>query len=242
MSRKLVCSIEDVPANGMKAFEAEGGLSVLVAHSGDDYFAYQPMCPHQDVPLEEGMYDGCVLTCHMHLWQWDIRTGAPMGLAEAPLVYYDVKVEDGKLFIVPPNALKMVELFAGISDRTLDQIITLSRSETYDEGSSLYKVGDPVEDYYVLESGRVNFAIGREKRVSPAGFMLRKGEMFGWAALLENQPQRIASASCLEKSSLLAINGKETLKILEADPASGFLVMRRLSSLITKHLTASGSE
>jgi len=242
MSKKFVCKTADVPENGMKAFQAEGGLQVLIANSGGDYFAYQPICPHQDVPLEEGMYDGCVLTCHMHLWQWDIRTGAPMGLAEAPLVYYDVKVDDGSIYILSPSALKMAELFAGISEATLDKIIGLARSETHEEGSILYKVGDPVEDYYVLESGRVNFAIGREERVSPAGFMLRKGEVFGWAALLENQPQRIASATCLEQCSLLAINGKQTLELLESDPAAGFVVMRRLSSLITKHLTASGAE
>jgi toluene monooxygenase system ferredoxin subunit len=242
MSKRRVCSLEDVPENGMRTFEAEGGLRVLIAHSGNDYFAYQPICPHQDVELEEGMYDGCVLTCHMHLWQWDIRTGAPMGLAEAPLIYYDVKVEEGSLFIVPPNALKMAELFDGVPESTLDKIITLARSESHEEGSTLYKVGDPVEDFYVLESGRVNFAIGREERTRPAGFMLRKGEVFGWAALLENQPQRIASATCLEKSSLLAINGKQTLQTLESDPAAGFIVMRRLSSLITRHLTASGAE
>jgi toluene monooxygenase system ferredoxin subunit len=242
MSKQRVCSLQDVPANGMRTFETEGGLRVLVVNSGEDYFAYQPICPHQDVELEEGMYDGCVLTCHMHLWQWDIRTGNPMGLAEAPLVYYDVKIEDGSLFIVSPSALKMADLFDGIAERTLDQIIGLARNETHEEGSVLYRPGDPVEDFYVLESGRVNFSIGREERTRPAGFMLRKGEIFGWAALLENQPQRIASASCLEKSTLLAINGKETLKVLESDPAAGFVVMRRLSSLITKHLTASGAE
>ena len=58
--------------------------------------------------------------------------------------------------------------------------------------------------------------------------MLRKGEVFGWAALLENQPQRIARATCLEQSQLLRINGKQALQVLRPIPRSGFLVMRRL--------------
>ena len=90
----------------------------------------------------------------------------------------------------------------------------------------------------VLDSGRVEFQIGRDERTSPAGFMLKKGEVFGWAALLENQPNRIASARVLEKSVLLRINGKQALTILEADPASGYVVMRRLSALIAHYETA----
>ena len=41
--------------------------------------------------------------------------------------------------------------------------------------------------------------------------MLRKGEVFGWAALLDNQPRRIARARCLEHSRLLRIDGRQTL-------------------------------
>ena len=80
MSKRFVCLRNQIPANGMLECEAEG-LKLLVANSGDRYFAYQAMCPHQDVPLCEGMYDGSVLTCHQHLWQWDIRTGAAIGFA-----------------------------------------------------------------------------------------------------------------------------------------------------------------
>jgi len=242
MTRKLVCQTADIPSNGMKECEAEGGLKLLVANSGDDYFAYQAVCPHQEVSLCEGLYDGCVLTCHQHLWQWDIRTGAPIGLAEAPLEYYEVKVDDGRIFIVAPNALKMAELFAGVSDATLERLIGIAVSETFEAGATLYSIGDPAEDIYVLESGRVNFVIGREDRTTAAGFALRKGEVFGWNALLEQYPHRIATATCLETSTLLRINGGKMLQVLESDPASGFLVMRRLSSLINRYLVSPGAK
>jgi toluene monooxygenase system ferredoxin subunit len=72
--------------------------------------------------------------------------------------------------------------------------------------------------------------------------MLRKGEVFGWAALLDSQPRRIARATCLERSHVLHINGKQALRVLEGDPASGYVVMRRLSSLIARYLVSSGSK
>src|SRR5688572_32715694 len=50
--------------------ECDGdGVKLLIANSGDEYFAVQATCPHQDVPLCEGIYDGSVLVCHQHLWQ-----------------------------------------------------------------------------------------------------------------------------------------------------------------------------
>lgn len=232
----------EIPANGLKECEAEGGLKLLVANSGSEYFAVQAMCPHQDVALCEGLFDGSVLTCHQHLWQWDIRTGAPMGLAEAPLERYDVTVEGDAIYVGSQGALNVGELFTGIAAGTLAALTALAKSEAYAAGSTLYKPGDPAEDFFVLDSGRVEFQIGRDERTSPAGFMLKKGEMFGWAALLENQPHRIASARVLENSVLLRINGKQALKLLESDPASGFTVMRRLSALIARFLAAPGAK
>ena len=222
--------------------DTEDGLKLLVANAGDAYFAYQAMCPHQDVPLCEGLYDGAVLTCHQHLWQWDIRTGAPMGLAEAALESFPVRVEGDSIYVVAQSALNAAELFSGLPDATLAGITALARKEDRAAGSICYDFGDPADDFFVLESGRVEFLIGRDERLSPAGFMLRKGEVFGWAALLENQPQRIARATCLEQSRLLRMNGKQTLDLLERDSASGYLVMRRLSSLIARYLASSGSK
>ncbi len=238
----MICRTAEIPANGLKECEAEGGLKLLVANSGNEYFAVQAICPHQDVALCEGLFDGSVLTCHQHLWQWDIRTGAPMGLAEAPLERYDVTVEGDAIFVGSQGALNVGELFSGIAAPTLAALAAHAKREEYAAGSTLYRPGDPSDDFFVLDSGRVEFQIGRDERTSPAGFMLNKGEVFGWAALLENQPHRIASARVLENSALLRINGKQALKVLESDPASGFIVMRRLSALIARFLAAPGAK
>jgi toluene monooxygenase system ferredoxin subunit len=242
MGKKFVCRTGDIPANGMKECAAEGGLKLVVANSGADYFAFQAICPHQEVPLCEGLYDGSVVTCHMHLWQWDVRTGAPIGLAEAPLERYDLSVEGESIYIESKSAIDVGALFAGASEATLAKLAALARRETYPTGAVVYRVGDPAEDFFVLDSGRVEFQIGRDERTSPAGFMLRKGEVFGWAALLENHPRRIANARALEEAALLRISGAEALRVLEADPQSGFLVMRRLAALIARYLAEPGAK
>jgi toluene monooxygenase system ferredoxin subunit len=239
MAKKFLCRIADIPENGLKEVTAEDGEKLLIASSAGDLFGYQASCPHQEVALCEGLYDGSVLTCHMHLWQWDIRTGEPMGIAEAPLRKYALAVEGDSVFVAAEaSALDVGELFRGISAPTSEKLMALARSEKHEAGAVLYGPGDAAEDFFILDSGRVEFVLGRLERTAPGGFMLNKGEVFGWAALLEEYPRRIASARCLEPSVLLRINGKAALAVLEQDPASGYLVMRRLAALIARHLAA----
>jgi toluene monooxygenase system ferredoxin subunit len=242
MTKRLVCRAADVPENGLRECEVEGGLKIVVANSGGEYFGFQAVCPHQDVPLCEGLFDGSTLTCHMHLWQWDVRTGSPLGLAEAPLQRYPLAREGDALYLGGEGtALDVGELFNGLDSSILEKLAALARRESHEAGALLYRPGDPAEDFFVLDTGRVEFLVGRGDRTAPGGFMLKKGEVFGWAALLDGYATRIASARCLEESSLLRINGRAALRVLEGDPAAGFVVMRRLAALIARYLASSGA-
>lgn len=242
MAKRMVCRVAEVPENGLKECEAEGGLKLVVANAGGEFVGFQAICPHQEVPLCEGMFDGSTLTCHMHLWQWDVRSGAPLGIAEAPLERYALVREGDALYLGgEQTALDVGELFNGLDSTTLERLVSLAKKETHPAGAVLYRPGDSADDFFVLDSGRIEFLIGRGERAAPGGFMLKKGETFGWAALLDGYPQRIASARCLEESSLLRINGKGALRVLEGDPAAGFVVMRRLAALIARYLASSGA-
>ena len=50
MVKRFVCPRGQIPANGMVQCETGDGVKLLVANAGDDYFAYQAMCPHLEVP------------------------------------------------------------------------------------------------------------------------------------------------------------------------------------------------
>jgi nitrite reductase/ring-hydroxylating ferredoxin subunit/(2Fe-2S) ferredoxin len=95
---KRVCHAADVPANGMKEFAVDG-TSVLIVNTDGAFVAFQALCPHEAVPLEAGVCDGSVLTCLEHLWQFDLRTGAPMGDAQEGLTAYPLKEEKGEIYI-----------------------------------------------------------------------------------------------------------------------------------------------
>jgi toluene monooxygenase system ferredoxin subunit len=96
---KRLCRRDDVPQDGMKECQVEAGPRILIVNAGTECFAYQAECPHEAVPLADGMHDGSVLTCLEHLWQFDVRTGAPLGDAESGLAGYRIKQEDGALHV-----------------------------------------------------------------------------------------------------------------------------------------------
>jgi nitrite reductase/ring-hydroxylating ferredoxin subunit/(2Fe-2S) ferredoxin len=95
---KRVCRAEDVPANGMKQFSVDG-LDVLIVNAAEAYYAYQALCPHEAVALEQGIHDGSVLTCLEHMWQFDLKTGAPLADAQMGLKSYRLKEERGELYV-----------------------------------------------------------------------------------------------------------------------------------------------
>ncbi|MFZ5555675.1 MAG: Rieske (2Fe-2S) protein [Pseudomonadota bacterium] len=99
MRRRYLCRAEEVPRNEKRVFHLEDGPPVLVLNWEDEFFACQARCPHQDASLQDALFDGSLLTCDQHLWQWDIRTGSPVGLAEAPIQRYELEVEEGSLYI-----------------------------------------------------------------------------------------------------------------------------------------------
>jgi toluene monooxygenase system ferredoxin subunit len=90
--------VGDVPAGGMKEFAVEG-VGVLVVHADAGVVAFQAMCPHEAVPLEAGVHDGCTLTCLERGGLFDLQTGAPMGDASEGLKGYPLREERGALYV-----------------------------------------------------------------------------------------------------------------------------------------------
>jgi len=134
--------------------------------------------------------------------------------------------------VVP--VLRRARLLKDVSEETIERIAKHARDQSVDEGEVLYSVGDPARSAYVVVSGRLRFILGADGRPAASGSIIPAGDVLGWAALLVNQPRRIATVVALEPCRLLVIDGKALLRALEDDPRSGYLVMQRLAKMITQ--------
>jgi CRP-like cAMP-binding protein len=130
--------------------------------------------------------------------------------------------------------LRSTDILRGAAQTTLDKLARVAKPLAVDEGDTLYAVGDPARSAYVVASGRLRFILGGDGRPAAQGTIIPAGDILGWAALLGDQPRRIATVIALEKCRLLDIDGEALLAILEQDPRAGYLVMQRLARMITQ--------
>jgi CRP-like cAMP-binding protein len=135
------------------------------------------------------------------------------------------------------DTLRRASLFEGVSPATIEAIAGACTTREADEGDVVYELGDDARDVYVVQSGRVRFALGVGNRGESRGSIFESGMVLGWAALVD-EPRRVATAVCLEPSRLLVLSGQELLRILADHPEDGFVVMRRLAAMIARNFIA----
>lgn len=100
MAFEKICTLDDVWEGDMDAFETSNGTQVLVLGvDGGDFKAFQGVCPHQEIDLVEGEFDGKVLTCKAHLWQFDTSNGKGLNPTDCQIAAYPLKVVDEDIWV-----------------------------------------------------------------------------------------------------------------------------------------------
>lgn len=100
-----VAGSDELPeGRGLRA--AVGNSQVLLVKVSDSIFVIGNQCTHQGAPLDKGVVKiaGSVktVTCPAHGSMFNLETGKVMRPpATKPALVYDVKVEDGRVFVRP---------------------------------------------------------------------------------------------------------------------------------------------
>jgi CRP/FNR family cyclic AMP-dependent transcriptional regulator len=94
----------------------------------------------------------------------------------------------------------------------------------FDEGSPIFKEGDPGDFVYVVKSGEVDIKLG-DRLVETIG----PGGIFGELALISDEP-RSASATARTPCELVALTEKRFLFMVQQTPYFAIEVMQVLAS------------
>ncbi len=144
--------------------------------------------------------------------------------------------------MIDVEILKHFPIFSGLDQRFLQSVAQACSAHTYKSQEKIFTEGDKADKLYMLRSGKVSI----ERKLSKSWLTAegisdivisteQPGAAFAWSALVE--PGILtASARCREKSEVIEIYGKDLLDILDKNPATGYLFMKRVASIIALRL------
>jgi nitrite reductase/ring-hydroxylating ferredoxin subunit len=110
MQFQKVCAIEDITHARPKRIIVGENELVLFTVQGKIY-AMENLCPHQQFALfHQSIPDGYTITCPMHSWSFDIRTGIAVN-GNGRIRIYDVCTDGDEVYIGKPEKEKRFPRF-----------------------------------------------------------------------------------------------------------------------------------
>ncbi|MEK7818859.1 MAG: Rieske (2Fe-2S) protein [Bacteroidota bacterium] len=96
MNKQFVCKISDLKDKVGFRFETE---EIAIFKIENEFFAVSNICAHQKfAKIFEGECKDFSVTCPMHHWKFDLRSGNSLS-GNGKLKTFPVVVEDNKIFI-----------------------------------------------------------------------------------------------------------------------------------------------
>lgn len=75
------------------------GQPILLSHLDDGFHAVHDTCLHRGASLAAGPLEDGILTCHLHFWCFDARTGASTQVPGLALRVFNVRTEKGDVYV-----------------------------------------------------------------------------------------------------------------------------------------------
>lgn len=94
-----IATLTDIPQLGSRVVKTDTMSIAVFRNSKDEVFAMKDECPHKQGPLSQGIVHGTTVTCPLHNWKIDLKSGEALGPDEGCTNVFPVKVEDGKVFL-----------------------------------------------------------------------------------------------------------------------------------------------
>lgn len=100
----LLCGRNEIDPGQARRFDV-AGLRIALVRIGDEYFAVDDRCSHEDYSLADGEVwsDECEIECSKHGSTFDLRSGEPCSLpATKPVQVHQLIVDDQSVSVVVP--------------------------------------------------------------------------------------------------------------------------------------------
>ena len=128
-------------------------------------------------------------------------------------------------------------LFRNLPEELLEKVAALADEDTFSNGDFVFREGEQADKLHFLLEGQVTLKVNLTSRPESitVSAVSQQYESFGWSGIVPPY-HYTASAVCGADCKILTIPGEGFMKLLNEDPASGFIVMQRLAEIVASRL------
>jgi CRP-like cAMP-binding protein len=139
--------------------------------------------------------------------------------------------------MVTTVSLAEFPLFRNLPETLLDKIAKLGEELYFSQGDTIFREGEGADILHFLLGGEVLLKVKLTSRPESmtVSVVSQRFESFGWSGIVPPY-HYTASAFCETDCKILALPGVKFMNLLEENPEAGFVVMRRLTELISSRL------
>ena len=129
--------------------------------------------------------------------------------------------------------IDQADLFEGLDRLFIRRFMALTAKERYTKGDFIFRVGDKADFFYTLIDGCVKISIGDDE--IEVYTINNSGEAFGLSSIIDRN-YYFASASCLEPTQLLKIEGNSLNQLLQDHPKNSSILYKRIANRLAQRL------
>jgi CRP-like cAMP-binding protein len=153
------------------------------------------------------------------------------------------------------NPLSEFKFFSEVNPDTVDAIARKGEIVEYKAADVIFRFDEPATYLYAVLEGEVDLSVVFKDKVLKTEIeyeeaiqasMVEKeksivvdsvfpGQVFGWASLV-GAGRRTVTARCAQASRVFVLPAVELKTMFEADKALGYVIMKKLSDIISKRL------
>ena len=139
--------------------------------------------------------------------------------------------------MITAQEIGQMPLFADLSQEQLEVLAGLAEEKTFAEGEYLFKEGDDATQVFVLLEGKIGIQVKLTSRPDNYTFTILSqfGQLVGWSGLVSPSHYTAAAVSQAD-SRLMAMDGQALMRAFEVDCHLGFMVVRRVTEIISGRL------
>lgn len=131
--------------------------------------------------------------------------------------------------------LENVSIFEGLTTKALKELGTLFEEKIFNSGEIIFKENSIGSSMMVITSGEVRVSQETGPDGEEALIILKKGDLFGEMALLEDLP-RTANVIAHSNVILLEVSRAKFLDFLENNSNAGVKILLKMSQIISSRL------